>query len=159
MNFDDNSNSLFNDEELDEMQKYKNYEIGFKLFRNFLAVVLLASFIIYEVSSERFVIAVSGALTVLAMVFYLIYAARAAKLGVMNLKFAKGYSKSAVIPMFSFMILLYAVLFVCGYFETFGIRTCVMWITIFAANIILSVLAKKNMRAVSEQLKEDESNG
>ncbi|MGN0553628.1 MAG: hypothetical protein ACI4I1_09605 [Oscillospiraceae bacterium] len=153
MNFYDDSNSLFEDVDLDEMQKNKNYEIGFKLFRNFLYVVIFAAYCIFVVSRENVVSGISGALFIVAWIFYLIYAARAAKEGVMNINFAKTYEKGWIIALFVFVTLLWIVFLASG---IVSLRSGLAWIVILISNILLSVFAKKNMRVLAEQIKEEE---
>lgn len=153
MNFGDNSNSLFEDEELDEMQKCKNYEIGFKLYRNFFYVVIFITYGIFAFSREVIPTVMSGALFLTALVFFVIHAAKTAKTGVMNIKFAKAYSKEWIMPFWIAMIV-FCVIFII--FLDSNTRELMMLTAALISNIIVSIFAKKNMRVLAEQIKEEE---
>ncbi|MGN1136639.1 MAG: hypothetical protein ACI4SF_10515 [Oscillospiraceae bacterium] len=153
MNTNDSNYSLFDDIELDEMQKNKNYEIGFKLFRNFLCVVIFAAYCIFVVTRENTVSVISGALFFAAWIFYLIYAARAAKEGVMNIKFAKAYTREWMIPLWIVLIVLCIVFMIC---LDSSFRSWLLDTIMCIFNLVLCVLAKKNMRVLAEQIKEEE---
>lgn len=90
---------LFSDSGFDEMQKAKNYEIGFKLFRAFFWVAYLMSMIIIIASAafESLFFMITGfSFLALCDAFYLVCAAKAAAAGVMNPKLAKGASKKHI---------------------------------------------------------------
>lgn len=153
MNTNDSSYSLFDDIELDEMQKNKNYEIGFKLFRSFLFIVIFATYCIFAVSREVTVSVISGALFFAAWTFLTIYAAKAADLGVMNIKFAKAYTREWMIPCWIGLVVTCIVLMLC--LDT-SFRSWLLNTVMCIFNLVLCVLAKKNMRVLAEQIKEEE---
>lgn len=153
MNFYDDSNSIFDDIELDEMQKNKNYEIGFKLYRNFFYVVIFITYGIFAFSREVIPTVMSGALFLTALVFFVIHAAKTAKAGVMNIKFAKAYSKEWIMPFWIAMIII-CVIFII--FLDSNTREFMMLTATLLSNIIVSIFAKKNMRVLAEQIKEEE---
>lgn len=153
MNFYDDRNSIFDDIELDEMQKNKNYEIGFKLYRNFFYVVIFITYGIFAFSREVIPTVMSGALFLTALVFFVIHAAKTAKAGVMNIKFAKAYSKEWIMPFWIAMIII-CVIFII--FLDSNTREFMMLTATLLSNIIVSIFAKKNMRVLAEQIKEEE---
>lgn len=153
MNFYDDSNSLFEDVDLDEMQKNKNYEIGFKLYRNFFYVVIFITYGIFAYSREVIPTVMSGALFLTALVFFVIHAAKTAKAGVMNIKFAKAYSKEWIMPFWIAMIII-CVIFII--FLDSNTREFMMLTAALISNILVSIFAKKNMRVLAEQIKEEE---
>lgn len=154
MNIHDNNNSIFDDIELDEMQKNKNYEIGFKLYRKFFYVVIFIAYGMFAFSREVIPTVMSGAIFLIALVFFVIHAAKTAKAGVMNIKFAKAYSKEWIMPFWIALTIICVIGIICIDSNT---REFIMLTATLISNIIVSIFAKKNMRVLTEQLKEDES--
>lgn len=137
---------------LDEMQKLENYKIGFKMFTVSLIVWILISFATIGFGAARYnddVVMIGEISFCIIALLYILYAVLASSKGVMNMKFAKEYSKPGV---------------------------AVMWITVAITNILLDIIpfmialvmvlfylalylcAKRNMKVLEKQLKDDEEN-
>lgn len=87
--------TIFDEIGYDEMQKTENHEIGFKLFRVLFFISLLFAFImtmICEAAENVPGIIVSLVFMAIVYGFYIAYAYMTAKRGIMNPKFAKGWS-------------------------------------------------------------------
>ena len=89
------SGTIFDEIGYDEMQKAENHEIGFKLFRVLFFISLLYAFIMTMIcEAAENVPGIIASLVFMAIVygFYISYAYMTAKRGIMNPKFAKGWS-------------------------------------------------------------------
>ena len=78
---------LFLENNMDEMIRYKNYELGYKVFRNYFTAVYVISMIIAVAGGllENIPLAAVGIfLTLFTAVVRIIYAAKAASQGIMN---------------------------------------------------------------------------
>lgn len=145
---------LFSESGFDEMQKAKNYEIGFKLFRIFYFVMFAASISIICVAAafENLPFQCIGAvLTFLCTAFYLTYAAKTAAAGVMNRRFAETMSKKYVL--FSGIVILIVWLFIGIKGDTDLVIS--MWINLGAMYIGNYICARKNMKVLEKMLSED----
>ena len=96
------SGTIFDEIGYDEMQKTENHEIGFKLFRVLFFISLLFAFImtmICEAAENVPGIIASLVFMAIVYVFYIAYAYMTAKRGIMNPKFAKGWSGKGEPPL------------------------------------------------------------
>ena len=149
---------LFSESGFDEMQKAKNYEIGFKLFRVFYFVMFAASLSIVcvAVALESLPFQCIGAgLAFLCTAFYLTYAAKTAAAGVMNRRFAETMSKKYVL--FYGIVILIAWLCVLSKGDSDGALVCI-WINLGAMYIGNYLCSRKNMKVLEKMLKEDSEN-
>lgn len=147
---------LFSEDGFDEMQKMKNHEIGFNLFRIFYWVMYVASMAVmltaFGLENTVFTIIGCG-LTVLCTLFYFLYAAKTSAAGVMNRRFAESMSKKSTL--------------------FFGIGVLVLWLLMITVKgtdlvsagcwLIMAVMyignylcARRNMKAVEKMLKEND---
>ncbi len=146
---------LFSESGFDEMQKAKNYEIGFKLFRIFYFVMFAASLSIVGVAAalESLLFQFIGAgLAFVCTAFYLTYAAKTAAAGVMNRRFAETMSKKYVL--FSGIFILIVWLFIGIKGDTDLVIS--MWINLGAMYIGNYICARKNMKVLEKMLKDND---
>lgn len=152
---------LFNDAEFDEMQKAKNYEIGFRLFRDYHFATLL-----FAIAFLNFSKGANLLLTVTSFLFLgtcfavaIMYAAKTSAAGVMNIKYAKYMSKSSVLALAVVGIVVFSVLAVmCGLGITddiFDISSSIMIIMVFAYMICFHIFARRNMKVLEKTLKDE----
>lgn len=149
---------LFSESGFDEMQKAKNYEIGFKLFRIFYFVMLTASLSIICVAAglESLPFQYIGAgLVFLCTAFYLTYAAKTAAAGVMNRRFAETMSKKYVL--FYGIVILIVWLFIGIKGDTDLLIS--VWINLGAMYIGNYLCARKNMKVLEKMLKDEDEKG
>lgn len=163
----DNTNiatgTIFDEIGYDEMQKAENHEIGFRLFRIMFFVVLIFSIILTVVcgSMDNFAgMIISLALTAVVYAFYILYAYMTAKKGIMNPKFAKSWSGKWIAPVYIVLIpvWVYKIFRTAnGEHDLSDIAMSTMWLIILTGSILMSLCARKNNRAVKEQL--DDTDG
>lgn len=149
---------LFSESGFDEMQKAKNYEIGFKLFRVFYFVMFTASLSIVGVAAalESLPFQYIGAgLAFLCTAFYLTYAAKTAAAGVMNRRFSETMSKKYVL--FCGIVVIILWLCVVSKGDSDGAVICI-WINLGAMYIGNYICARKNMKVLEKMLSEDSEN-
>lgn len=155
------SGTIFDEAGYDEMQKSENHEIGCKLFKAMFFVVLIAAFILTVVcgnANDFWGMAVSLALLAIVFVFYIIYAYMTAKKGIMNPKFAKGWSAKWVIPVYFILEVFEAVqIFGRSEYELSDIALIIQWQIIIISCISMSLCAMKNNRVLKAQLEENEA--
>lgn len=147
---------LFSEKGFDEMQKIKNYEIGFKLFRAFFWVIYLVSMAIILTASAleslTFILIGLGTM-LLCTVFYIIYASKTAAAGVMNPKYANGMSKKSVLFSGIFLLIVWAVMFAGGGQK---IEVAGMWINLGVMYIGTYLCARKNMKVLEKMLNDND---
>lgn len=146
---------LFSESGFDEMQKIKNYEIGFKCFRAFFWIMYIfsAAFIMVAVAYENLPITVMGlGAMYLCTAFHIIYGSKAAAAGVMNRKYAENMSKRGVLISGVFMLILWATMFMLtkAQIETVGV-----YINLGLFYIGDHLCARKNMKVLEKMLDED----
>lgn len=152
------SGTIFDEVGYDEMQKSENHEIGFRLFRVMFFVVLAASFILIVIcgnANDFWGMAVSLVLLAVVFVFYIIYAYMTAKKGIMNPKFAKGWSAKWIIPAYIILEAAAITRIFCSEHELIDIALIIQWQMIIISCISMSLCAKKNNRVVKKQLEEE----
>ncbi len=157
------SGTIFDEAGYDEMQKSENHEIGYRLFKAMFFVVLAAALILTMVcgnANDLWGMAFSLALFAVVFVFYIIYAYMTAKKGIMNPKFAKGWSAKWVIPVYFILEVFEAVqIFRRSEYELSDIAFIIQWQIIIISCISMSLCAMKNNRVLKAQLEENETDG
>lgn len=155
------SGTIFDEAGYDEMQIAENHEIGYRLFKAMFFVALIAAFILTVVcgnANDLWGMAVSLALLAVVFVFYIIYAYMTAKKGIMNPKFAKGWSAKWVIPVYFILEVVEAVqIFRRSEYELSDIAFIIQWQIIIISCILISLCAMKNNRVLKAQLEENEA--
>ena len=152
--------TIFDEAGYDEMQKSENHEIGYKLFKAMFFVVLIVSFILTMVcgkANDLWGMAVSLALLAIVFAFYVIYAYMTAKKGIMNPKFAKGWSAQWVIPAYMILEIMAISRFFHSEHELSDIALIIQWQIIIISCISMSLCAMKNNRVLKAQLEENEA--
>lgn len=158
----DNTNiatgTIFDEIGRDERQKTENHEIGYKLFSIMFFITLLFSMalvIVCRNMNDMPGMAISFALMATVYGFYIAYAYLTAKKGIMNPKFAKGWSGKWVIPCYIVLALIWGskILRSDGEQPSLDdITLALMWLIIITGCIAISLCARKNNRVVKEQL-------
>lgn len=154
------SGTIFDEAGYDEMQKSENHEIGYRLFKAMFFVALAASFILTVVcgnANDLWGMAVSLALFAVVFVFYIIYAYMTAKKGIMNTKFAKGWSAKWVIPAYIILEIMAISKIFHSEHELSDIAFIIQWQIIIISCISMSLCAMKNNRVLKAQLEDNEA--
>lgn len=146
---------LFSINGFDEMQKLKNYEIGFKLFRAFFWIIYIVSMAIVLVGAafENLLFSLIGlGVLFLCTAFHIIYSSKAAAAGVINPKFAKGMAKKSVLISGIMMLSVWIImLLICKVqIEVVGI-----WLNLGCLYIGNYFCARKNMKVLEKMLKDE----
>ncbi len=157
------SGTIFDEAGYDEMQKSENHEIGYRLFKAMFFIVLAAALILTMVcgnANDLWGMAFSLALLAVVFVFYIIYAYMTAKKGIMNPKFAKGWSAKWIIPVYFILEVFEAVqIFRRSEYELSDIALIIQWQIIIISCILISLCAMKNNRVLKAQLEDNEADG
>lgn len=157
------SGTIFDEAGYDEMQKSENHEIGYRLFKVMFFVVLAAALILTMVcgnANDLWGMAFSLVLFAVVFVFYIIYAYMTAKKGIMNPKFAKGWSAKWIIPVYFILEVFEAVqIFRRSEYELSDIAFIIQWQIIIISCILISLCAMKNNRVLKAQLEDNEADG
>ncbi len=154
------SGTIFDEAGYDEMQKSENHEIGCKLFKAMFFVVLAAALILTMVcgnANDLWGMAVSLALFAVVFVFYIIYAYMTAKKGIMNTKFAKGWSAKWIIPTYIVLEVVVITRIFHSEHELSDIALIIQWQIIIISCISMSLCAMKNNRVLKAQLEDNEA--
>lgn len=150
---------------MDEMLRYKNYELGYKIFTRYFSAVYSMSALAAGAGGVIGNIPLAAAgifLTAFTAVVRIIYAAKAASQGIMNPTFAerivKGFGKSYLILQICLVLILAA-------FLISGVDSNKQRISVGCVAIIANVtsiseyfFAKKNMKVLEKMLDEDSEN-
>lgn len=146
---------LFSESGFDEMQKAKNYEIGFKLFRVFFWIMYIASFVVMwaAVAYENTAITIIG-LVLIAMctLFYILYAAKASAAGVLNQKFAETMSKKSTLICGIIILAMWLFRILNG---TAAPEFAATWIILAVFYISNYLCSRRNMKVLEKMLKEE----
>lgn len=146
---------LFSIISFDEMQKIKNYEIGFKLFRTFFWIMHFVSvaviFAAYVFANTVFILIGYG-IMILCSVFFLLYAVKSSAAGVMNQKFAERMSKK---PTLFCGILIFAVWLYRVFDKTDVVDFAAAWVIAGLEYIGVYFCARRNMKVLEKMLSED----
>lgn len=148
-------NNIFSESDFDEMQKAKNYEIGFKIFRAFfwtvyiIATAVMAAAMVLENTA---VLVIGTAFMAACDLFYLLYAAKVSSLGVMNIDFAKRMSQRSTLIIYIFAGVIWTINLFLG---SVMAATSIMWILLSILYIGLYICAKRNMKVLEKMMSED----
>lgn len=165
VDFTSEKTDLFLENNMDEMLRYKNYELGYKIFTRYFSAVYSMSALAAGVGGliGNIPLAAAGIfLTVFTAVVRIIYAAKAASQGIMNPTFAerivKGFGKSYLVLQVCFVLIIAACL-ISGV-ESNKQRIAVGCVAIIANVTSISeyFFAKKNMNVLEKMLSEDSEN-
>lgn len=149
------SNDLFSERGFDEMQKMKNHEIGFKLFRIFFWIMYIASMaiVITAFGLDNTVFTIIGyGLLILCTLFYFLYAAKASSAGVMNRKFAENMSKKSSLSCGISALVLWLLMMIGN---GFNIAVAGMWVIMAAVYIGNYLFSSRNMKVLEKMLKDE----
>lgn len=164
VDFTSEKTDLFLENNMDEMLRYKNYELGYKIFTRYFSAVYSMSTLAAAVGGVIGNIplaAVGIFLTAFTVVVRIIYAAKAASQGIMNPTFAerivKGFGKSYIVLQVCYVLMM-----------TAGFMTAIessrrQYIPFFIVGLIAAVtsvseycFAKKNMKVLEKTLKDND---
>lgn len=147
--------NIFSESGFDEMQKARNYEIGFKIFRVFFwaayfmaAAVMVAAMVL----DSKLVLAIGTAFMSVCDIFYLLYAAKVSSLGVMNIDFAKRMSQRSILIAYIFIGVVWTITLFLG---SATAVTAIMMILLSVLYIGLYICAKRNMKVIEKMMNED----
>jgi len=156
------NNDLLNDEGLDEMQKTYAYKLAFKCFKALYWITFLISLIILLLSTaiEESVIFATTALVLelSSSIVYVIFGAKASKVGAMSPKFAINMAKPGTIIGYFAMTILYVTWFAVDFMKERELYFifCGIYILIDAGTfIVLGFIAKRNNKII-EKTEEEE---
>ncbi|MBQ8410973.1 MAG: hypothetical protein IJX15_04475 [Ruminiclostridium sp.] len=148
---------LINDNELDEMQKTYAYKLAFKCFKALYWSVFALSLImlIIAVAVEDSVIFGISAIVMelVANIIYIIFGAKASKIGAMNPKFAKNMAKPGTIIGYFMLAIIYIIMYVRNFIndgDIFYIFAGLYLLIVIGTFIILGFVAKKNNKVIEE---------
>lgn len=153
---------LLNDKGLDEMQKAYAYKLAFKCFKTLYWSNIAFTFIplIFQGATNKssFYAITSMLLFIVTNIIYLVFGAKASKVGAMNPTFAKNMAQPVTIASAVIMLVLYMTLAVVKFNETggnvfiyFGVFIAIMTST----QIALGCIAKKNNKLLEEAEEEE----
>ncbi|MDE7287945.1 MAG: hypothetical protein K2N71_00375 [Oscillospiraceae bacterium] len=151
---------LFLENNMDEMLRYKNYELGYKIFRNYFTAVYVISIIIAVVGGllKNIPLAAVGIfLTLFTAIFRIFYAAKAASQGIMNPTYVSRMTDLGKIWIY---YLVSAVVYAICAFAS-GRHHAVFYIIAIiasATNVLEYYFAKKNMKILEKMLSEGSEN-
>lgn len=162
MRLTDERTDLINDDGLDEMQKTYAYRLAFKCFKALYWTMFAISLfmLILAITIEKSVIFayVAIAIELAASIVYIIFGAKASKIGALNPAFAKYMAKPSTIIGYILMVVIYMVWYGIEFAETgemFYLYSGIYISIVAATFIILGFIAKKNNK-VTEEIEEDE---
>lgn len=158
--------TVFSDYGLDERQRSKSENIGFRCFRELYIVSLIMTVVWYVIScvvdTAIPIVIVAGSYFAAAIVCYCIYALRAAKAGVINGITAFSFSTGSLAK--AILTALFAIVFGLGAGHLISasdkmtdcIVLAVLCAMISAENFVLYFCGLKNNKVLDEQNKEEE---
>ena len=156
MKFIADDRDLLSDNGLDEMQKTYAYKLAFKCFKALFWSVFAISLIIIllAVEVESLIFSVTAlVIELVACIIYVIFGAKASKVGAINPKFAQNMAKPSVIIGYFLMAIIYAIMYIKNFMKDgdfysifFGI-----YMLIFCGHFIaLGFISKKNNKVIEE---------
>lgn len=151
--------NIFSESGFDEMQKTRNYEIGFKIFRVFFWAAYFMAVAVMTVAmvlGSKLVLVIGTAFMALCDAFYLLYAAKVSSIGVMNIDFAKRMSNKSIMIAYIFMGVIWIINLFLGSAAT---TTAIMMILLSVLYIGMYICAKRNMKVLEKMMNEDSDGG
>ena len=162
VDFTSEKTDLFLENNMDEMLRYKNYELGYKIFRNYFTAVYVISIIIAIAGGllKNIPLAAAGIfLTLFTAIFRIVYAAKAASQGIMNPTYVSRMTGLGKIWIY---YLILAVAYAIYAFESGRLSYAVFYIIVIIITLATSVLeyyfVNKNMKVLEKMLSEDSEN-
>lgn len=156
MNFLADDRDLLSDNGLDEMQKTYAYKLAFKCFKalfwSVFALSLIMILIAVEVESLIFSVA-ALVIELVACIIYVIFGAKASKVGAINPKFAQSMSKPGVIIGYFCMAIIYAIMYIKNFMKDgdFYYIFLGIYLLIFCGHFVaLGFISKKNNKVIEE---------
>ncbi|MCM1329702.1 MAG: hypothetical protein NC253_09715 [Ruminococcus sp.] len=158
---------LFLEKGMDEMLRYKNYELGYRLFKNYFLAVYGLSAVLAAVGGflGDVPLAAAGILIVaISVILEIMYASKAASQGIMSPIFAKRIAVEMgaahlVLPVF------YTVMSVCGIIQAID-EGNFRFLPLSAVMFLISVtayseyfFARKNQKVLEKMLNDDNEDG
>ena len=148
---------LINDNDLDEMQKTYAYKLAFKCFKalywSVFALSLVMLFIAVTVE-DSVIFGISAiVMELVANIIYIIFGAKASKIGAMNPKFAKNMAKPVTIIGYFMLAIIYIIMYVRNFIndgDIFYIFAGLYLLIVIGTFIILGFVAKKNNKVIEE---------
>lgn len=157
------TNDLLSDIGLDEMQKTYAYKIAFRCFKALYWSVFAMSLIMFLLAmtvEESIIFTIAALVTELvSCIIYVIFGAKASKVGALNPKFAKHMAKPGTIIGYFLLAIIYMVWFIRDFMEDGELYFIFLGIfmLIFCGHfIVLGFIARKNNK-VAEETEEEES--
>ncbi|MDE5576001.1 MAG: hypothetical protein K2J11_01265 [Oscillospiraceae bacterium] len=157
--FGGGGSNIFSESGFDEMQKTRNYEIGFKIFRVFFWVMYIMAAIVLVAAmavESKLVLVIGTAFMAVCDIFYLLYAAKVSSLGVMNIDFAKRMSQKSIMIAYIFMGVIWTINLFLG---SAAAATAIVMILMSILYIGLYICAKRNMKVFEKMMNEDSDSG
>ncbi|MBQ8614840.1 MAG: hypothetical protein IJ416_11545 [Ruminiclostridium sp.] len=147
---------LLSDNGLDEMQKTYAYKLAFKCFKALYWSVFALSLIMFflAITEESLIFSIAALVIELVdCIIYVVFGAKASKVGAMNPKFAQNMAKPSVIISYFVLAVIYTIMYIKNFmkdgdffFIFFGI-----YLLIFCGHFIaLGFISKKNNKVIEE---------
>lgn len=156
MNFLADDRDLLSDNGLDEMQKTYAYKLAFKCFKalfwSVFAVSMIMILLAVEVESMIFSVA-ALVIEIVDCIIYVIFGAKASKVGAMNPKFAQNMAKPSVIIGYFSMAIIYAIMYIKNFMRAndFHYIFLGIYLLIFCGHFVaLGFISKKNNKVIEE---------
>lgn len=153
---------LFAIENLDEMQKLQAYKLTYKCFKGLFWIMLAFSMAILfpAIHEENITFGIFGlAMEICVFIFYIVFAAKSAKFGIMNPLFAKMAAKTSYIVCYIVMLISYIILYLSKWLESkemFNLVFCIYIAVAYASVVICCILARVNNKNVEKIGDDDE---
>ncbi len=160
MKITDEHKDLFSIENLDEMQKLQAYKLTYKCFKGLFWVTLAFSVILLfpGLSDNSITFSIIGlTMEICTFIFYIIFAAKSAKFGIMNPLFAKMAAKTSYIVSYVFILITWVIIYLDNWFETknmFYLILCLYVAVAYISTLICCIFARvnnKNIEKVDEE--------
>ena len=162
VDFTSEKTDLFLENNMDEMLRYKNYELGYKVFTRYFSAIYSISALAAAVGGVIRDIPLAAAgifLTAFTAAVRMIYAAKAASQGIMNPTFAerivKGFGKSYLVMQICIVLLLAACLISANKENMQQISIGCVGLIANVTSISEYFFAKKNMKVLEKMLNDD----
>lgn len=147
---------LLSDNGLDEMQKTYAYKLAFKCFKALYWSMFVLSLIMFfiAIAEESLIFSIAAlAIELVDCIIYVVFGAKASKVGAINPKFAQNMAKPSVIIGYFILAIIYTIMYIKNFMKDgdfysifFGI-----YMLIFCGHFIaLGFISKKNNKVIEE---------
>lgn len=147
---------LLSDNGLDEMQKTYAYKLAFKCFKALYWSMFVLSLIMFfiAIAEESLIFSIAAlAIELVDCIIYVVFGAKASKVGAINPKFAQNMAKPSVIIGYFILAIIYMIMYIKNFMKDgdfysifFGI-----YMLIFCGHFIaLGFISKKNNKVIEE---------